>query len=47
VWDSTEAAESFFSEEPRGRVTGLQGVVPSIDIVEIAEIVDNSGSWLQ
>jgi hypothetical protein len=44
VWDSTEAAENFFSEELRERVTGLYGVVPSIDFVEIAQIVDNSGS---
>jgi hypothetical protein len=44
VWDSNEAAESFFSEELRERVTGLYGVVPRIDFVEIAEIVDNSGS---
>jgi heme-degrading monooxygenase HmoA len=44
VWDSNEAAENFFSEELRERVTGLYGVVPSIDFVEIAQIVDNSGS---
>ncbi len=44
VWDSKDAAESFFSEELRDRVTGLYGVSPTIDFVEIAEIVDNSGS---
>jgi hypothetical protein len=27
----------------RERVTGLYGVAPTIDFVEIAEIVDNSG----
>jgi heme-degrading monooxygenase HmoA len=43
VWDSTDAAKSFFSDEMRERVTGLYGVGPTIDFVEIAEIVDNSG----
>lgn len=43
VWDSVDAAESFFSEEMRERVTGLYGVTPTIDFVEIAQIVDNSG----
>lgn len=44
VWDSKETAESFFSEELRERVTGLYGVGPTIDFVEIAQIVDNSAS---
>jgi hypothetical protein len=44
VWDTTEAAEGFFSEELRERVTGLYGVAPSITFVEIAQMVDNSGS---
>jgi hypothetical protein len=43
VWDSDEAANSFFSEELVDRVTGLYGVRPTIEYVEIAEIVDNSG----
>jgi heme-degrading monooxygenase HmoA len=42
VWESKEEAERFFSEELRRRVTDLYGVAPSIDFVEIAEIVDNS-----
>jgi heme-degrading monooxygenase HmoA len=44
VWESAEAARSFFSEEMRERVTGLYGVEPTIDFVEIAELVDNSGA---
>jgi hypothetical protein len=44
VWDSKDAAERFFSEELRDRVAGLYGVAPTIDFVEIAQIVDNSGS---
>ncbi|HEY6317744.1 MAG TPA: hypothetical protein VI462_07640 [Acidimicrobiia bacterium] len=44
VWESKDAAEAFFSEELRQRVTGLYGVGPNIEFVEIAQIVDNSGS---
>jgi hypothetical protein len=44
VWDSAEAAEAFFTDELRERVTGLYGVPPGIEFVEIAQIVDNSGS---
>lgn len=43
VWDSADAARSFFSDEMRERVTGLYGVEPTIDFVEIAQLVDNSG----
>jgi len=42
VWDSKEAAEAFFTDELRERVTGLYGVSPTISYMEIAEIVDNS-----
>jgi heme-degrading monooxygenase HmoA len=42
VWDSADAAKSFFSEELRERVTGLYGVEPTIDFVEIAQLVDNA-----
>ena len=44
VWESADAAKSFFSEELRERVTGLYGVEPTIEFVEIAELVDNSGA---
>ena len=44
VWESKEAALAFFSDELRERVTKLYGVAPEIEFVEIAEIVDNSGS---
>jgi heme-degrading monooxygenase HmoA len=43
VWESADAARRFFSEEMRERVTGLYGVEPTIDFVEIAQLVDNSG----
>ena len=42
VWESRDAADGFFSEELRERVTGLYGASPRIDFVEIAQIVDNS-----
>ena len=43
VWDTKEAAERFFTDELRTRVTGLYGVALTIDYVEIAQIVDNRG----
>ena len=43
VWDSSDAAKNFFSAEMRQRVTGLYGVEPRIEFVEIAQIVDNAG----
>ena len=47
VWESADAARSFFSEEMRGRVSGLYGVEPTIDFVDIAQLVDNSGASQQ
>jgi hypothetical protein len=44
VWESREAAERFFTDELRKQVTGLYGVAPEIEFVEIAQIVDNSDS---
>jgi hypothetical protein len=44
VWESQEAADAFFTDELRARVTDLYGVAPEIDVVEIAEIVDNAAS---
>lgn len=44
VWESADAAKSFFSEEMRERVTGLYGVEPTIDFLEIAQLVDNAGA---
>jgi hypothetical protein len=44
VWESADAAKRFFSEEMRERVTGLYGVEPMIELVEIAQMVDNSGA---
>lgn len=44
VWDSDDAAKSFFTDELRERVIGLYGVEPTIAFLEIAEMVDNSGA---
>jgi heme-degrading monooxygenase HmoA len=44
IWDSREAAESFFTEELRERATKLYGAAPGIEFVEIAAIVDNPRS---
>jgi hypothetical protein len=42
VWDSKKAAEGFFIDELRERVTGLYGVSPTMSYLEIVELVDNS-----
>jgi hypothetical protein len=42
VWETREAADGFFTDELRERVTGLYGVRPTVDFVDIAQIVDNS-----
>ena len=44
VWESEEAARAFFSAALRERVKGLYGVAPTVEFVEIAELVDNGGS---
>jgi hypothetical protein len=42
AWDSDELAKQFFDDALLERVTGLYGVRPTIEFVEIAEIVDNT-----
>ena len=42
VWDSEEAAHAFFSAQLVERVTGLYGVQPVVDFVDIAAIVENA-----
>ena len=42
VWETRQDAERFFTAELRERVTGLYGVTPAIEYVEIAQIVDNT-----
>jgi heme-degrading monooxygenase HmoA len=42
VWDSEDAARAFFTDTLLDRVTGLYGVSPSIEFVQIAKLVENA-----
>jgi hypothetical protein len=42
VWDAEDAAREFFSDALLDRVTGLYGVRPSVEFVEIAALVENA-----
>ncbi|HKA17003.1 MAG TPA: YdhR family protein [Blastocatellia bacterium] len=42
VWDSEEAAKAFFTDALLKRVTGLYGVRPSVEFVQIAALVENA-----
>jgi hypothetical protein len=44
VWDSEEAAKTFFSEALLQRVTNLYGVRPEVEFVKIATLVENACS---
>jgi heme-degrading monooxygenase HmoA len=42
VWDSEDAARAFFNDALLERVTGLYGVAPSVEFVQIATLVENA-----
>jgi len=42
VWDSEDAAKAFFTDALLERVTGLYGVRPSVEFVQIATLVDSA-----
>jgi heme-degrading monooxygenase HmoA len=42
VWESEDVGRGFFSDELREKVTALYGAAPTVDLVEIAELVDNA-----
>jgi hypothetical protein len=42
VWDSEQAAKDFFTDALLDRVTGLYGVRPTVEFVEILALVDNA-----
>lgn len=42
VWDSEDAARAFFTDTLLDRVTGLYGVRPSVEFVQIATLVENA-----
>lgn len=41
IWESEDAAKSFFTTELLERVTGLYGVRPTVEFVQIAALVEN------
>jgi heme-degrading monooxygenase HmoA len=42
VWDSEEGAKAFFADALVERVTGLYGVRPVVEFVQIAALVENA-----
>jgi heme-degrading monooxygenase HmoA len=42
VWDSEQAAKAFFTDALLERLTGLYGVRPSVEFVQIATLVENA-----
>jgi hypothetical protein len=42
VWNSEGAAKAFFTDQLLERVTGLYGVRPSVEFVQIATLVENT-----
>ncbi len=43
VWESENAAKAFFTADLLERVTGLYGVRPTVEFVQIAVLVENVG----
>jgi hypothetical protein len=44
LWDDEEKARAFFSEEVVEMVTGIYGVPPEIEYLDVLELIDNSGA---
>ena len=42
VWDDEDAARGFFNDALKERVTGLYGVAPQIDFVDVVGLVENT-----
>ena len=42
VWDSEDAAKAFFTDQLLEQVTGLYGVRPRVEFVQIATRVENT-----
>jgi hypothetical protein len=42
VWDSEDAARAFFTDQLLERVTGLYGVRPTVEFVQVASLVENT-----
>ena len=43
VWDSEESAQAFFTDQLLELVTGIYGVRPTVEFVQIATLVENTG----
>jgi hypothetical protein len=43
LWDDEEKARAFFSDEIIGVVTGIYGVAPKIEYLDVLEFVENAG----
>ena len=41
VWNSEDAAKAFFTDELLERITGLYGVRPEVEFVQIVTLVEN------
>lgn len=41
IWESEQTARNFYSDAMLEQVSGLYGVAPTLEFVEIAELVDN------
>jgi len=41
VWESEDAAKAFFTDELLQQVTGLYGVRPEVEFVQVATLVEN------
>ena len=44
VWDDEDAARGFFSDALVERVTGLYGVKPTVEFVDVLALVDNANA---
>lgn len=42
IWDSDDAAKAFFTDTLVERITGLYGVRPEVEFVQIAALVENA-----
>jgi hypothetical protein len=42
IWDRLEAAKDFFTDALLERVTGLYGIRPAVEFVEILALVENA-----
>jgi hypothetical protein len=44
LWDDEAKARAFFTDEVVNMVTGIYGVAPEIEYLDVLEFVDNSGA---